>query len=123
MSHLVFCDMNKLIYLSYYSLDKRNGFMAAQTKIDYIVKALACGVPVVTNTSTANPELVNEECGKVLENFSVDKVYDAVCEVIAKGKENFNSREYAERRFDKQFSYEKYEAIYCEIAKKEKNGL
>lgn len=88
-----------------------------------VAEALACGVPVVTNTSTANPELVNEECGKVLENFSVDKVYDAVCEVIAKGKENFNSREYAERRFDKQFSYEKYEAIYCEIAKKEKNGL
>ena len=80
-----------------------------------VAEALACGVPVVTNTSTANPELVNEKCGIVLEEFSIDNIYNAICEVLIKGKAQFECRDYAEHMFDKQESYKKYLNVYKEI--------
>lgn len=80
-----------------------------------VAEALACGVPVVTNTSTANPELVNEKCGIVLEEFSIDNIYNAISEVLIKGKAQFECRDYAEHMFDKQESYKKYLNVYKEI--------
>ena len=72
-------------------------------------------MPVVTNTSTANPELVNEKCGIVLEEFSIDNIYNAISEVLIKGKAQFECRDYAEHMFDKQESYKEYLNVYKEI--------
>ncbi len=42
------------------------------------LEALACGTPVITNTFTANPELVDESCGIVVEDYTVQAYAKAV---------------------------------------------
>lgn len=77
-----------------------------------VAEALACGTPVITNTYTANPELIDDNCGIILGDFTVDNIYSAVKEIFNKGKEEYKCRERAEEKFDKELSYEKNDSIY-----------
>lgn len=81
-----------------------------------VAEALACGVPVVTNTYTANPELVSEDCGIVVENFTVDNVYDAIRCILKKGKEGYSCRERAAQLFNTDDQYGRYLKISKDIA-------
>lgn len=80
-----------------------------------VAEALACGVPVITNTYTANPELVSTDCGIVVENFNAENVYQAACEIFRRDGSSFSCREYAEKSFDKDIVYDNYLKIYKEI--------
>jgi len=64
-------------------------------------EALSCGLPVITNSFTANPELINAKCGLILENLNVETVLKAIKLVKQNGKSYYslNSRMQAEKNF------------------------
>ena len=89
------------------------------------VEALACGTPVIVLNATANPELVIEEVGRVVENGSAELVLKAVEEVLKIGKDNMSEACICHARgcYSIQVMCEKYLHVYDEILGRiEKNG-
>ena len=79
-----------------------------------VAESLACGTPVVTNTSTANPELVNERCGIVVEDFTAENVYAAVKKIFLQGKGAYTEScvKFAENNFDNKKNFGQYLELY-----------
>lgn len=80
-----------------------------------VAEALACGTPVITNTFTANPELVNKNSGLIIKND--DEIIDSIEQIRIKGKVFFsrNCREQAMLNFDMNDRIKDYLNIYEEI--------
>jgi glycosyltransferase involved in cell wall biosynthesis len=78
------------------------------------VEALACGTPVIVNNATANPELVGDRCGIVINNNSIDEIYQAVKTIKAKGKESFSKScvDFAQKKFNKRILIAEYVYLY-----------
>lgn len=51
-----------------------------------VAESLACGTPVITNRKTANPELIDEKTGIVIETFDFDSLFGAITEICEKDK-------------------------------------
>lgn len=66
-------------------------------------ESLACGTPVVVMNSTANPELINDTCGYVVKNNSVEETVIAINSVLNKGKNHYKDAcvEHANKKFNK----------------------
>lgn len=82
-------------------------------------EALSCGLPLVTTGTTANPELVGENCGYVLENRDADTILKYV-NIVKKNKKEFYSdcaRKFAEENFDREKNSEKYLQVFNELLK------
>lgn len=82
-------------------------------------EALSCGLPLVTTGTTANPELVGENCGYVLENRDADTILKYV-NIVKKNKKKFYSdcaRKFAEENFDREKNSEKYLQVFNELLK------
>jgi glycosyltransferase involved in cell wall biosynthesis len=77
-------------------------------------EALACGTPIITNNCTANPELVNEKCGIVLEYMSSNNVLNAINHIKEYGKEFYASNciNYAISSFEKNKLINEYLELY-----------
>lgn len=84
-----------------------------------VAESLACGTPVVTNGSTANPELVNKDCGIVVNDFAVENVYAAIKEVLNRGKSAYSESciKFAKDNFDNGKNYNEYLALFKEMLK------
>lgn len=54
-------------------------------------EALSCGTPVVCFDSTANPELVQENCGAVVPAGDIDAMLMELRKILACGKEKYTS--------------------------------
>ena len=82
-----------------------------------VAEALACGIPVVTNNSTANPELVDERCGIIVYDFNLEKIYKAIKEVFKNGKEYYSDKciEFAKEHCEKSENLKLYLKLYEEI--------
>ncbi|MBP3634284.1 MAG: glycosyltransferase [Oscillospiraceae bacterium] len=85
-----------------------------------VAEALACGTPVVTNRFTANPELVTEKTGVVLEEMTVQSISQAVHKVLEAGKAHYSKAcaDFAADRFDKEENLAQYGELFekmCEI--------
>ena len=84
------------------------------------VEAMACGVPTIVCPTTANPEIVNDECGYVLKERSVSGVLDALRIVQERGKAYYSSN--CIQRVHRFFTVEKmvqgYYGIYEEMSRK-----
>lgn len=80
-----------------------------------VAEALACGVPVVTNMYTANPEMVDDKSGVVVADFTADNIYKTISYVLKKRKEDFSCRQRAEQLFNKDNVYTDYLMIYKRI--------
>lgn len=65
-------------------------------------EALCCGTPAIVFDSTANPELIGENCGYVVENKNVQQVYEKILEIIERGKRSFfaDCRKFAVQNFE-----------------------
>ena len=65
-------------------------------------EALACGTPVIALNSTANPELVGENCGYVLENTDLETIINALKRIKEHGKDHFSPfcTAYAKEQFN-----------------------
>ena len=48
------------------------------------VEAMACGTPVIVLDSTANPELVDDKVGIVIDHYSIEKIVGAIYDLADK---------------------------------------
>ena len=66
-------------------------------------EALACGTPVITNNLTANPELVGENCGFIVESQNPIEILKYIKDIRSKGKAYYSEYciNYARENFNK----------------------
>lgn len=85
-----------------------------------VLESLACGTPVITNTFTANPDLIDDSIGIILDDLSIDNIYKSI-KII---KENYyfyeknKCVEYVRKRYNKDESLKKYLSLYRRIVEK-----
>jgi glycosyltransferase involved in cell wall biosynthesis len=77
-------------------------------------EAMACGTPVVVFNTTANPELVNENVGKVINKDDIEGVYDAVSFFKKADKDilRINCKRHVENNYSKLQMHSKYMSLY-----------
>ena len=77
-------------------------------------EALACGTPVVCFNSTANPELVEDGCGYIMDNGDMDNMISKIRLVLGKGKEHYsnNCRNFATQNLEKEISLKEYSNLF-----------
>lgn len=77
-------------------------------------EALACGTPVVCFDSTANPELVEDGCGYIMDNGDMDNMISKIRLVFGNGKEYYsnNCRNFATQNFEKITSLKEYSNLF-----------
>lgn len=82
-------------------------------------EALACGIPVVVLKSTANPELVGEGCGYVIEKNDLNQVYNAILKMKKKGETYYSNKcmLYAKANFNKGDRLSDYLNVYEQLIK------
>jgi glycosyltransferase involved in cell wall biosynthesis len=91
-------------------------------------EALACGTPVVCFDSTANPELVGENCGAVVPAGDLDGMLQALRQILAQGKAHYSEscREFAKENFDMKKSLDQYMQLFSwlqnQTSKKDKEA-
>lgn len=81
-------------------------------------EALACGTPVIVVNSTANPELVGENCGiKLDKNYAIKDLKDAISTIKHNGKNHYRKYciNYAKLNFSKKDRISDYMKIYENI--------
>ena len=77
-------------------------------------EALACGLPILTFNSTANSELVGNDCGYVVDDYDVRKFYEYIKKVKEHGKEYYtkNCINFAKKNFNMDLNIKKYYYLY-----------
>lgn len=80
-------------------------------------EALSCGTPVITNSFTANPELVSDSCGYIVESNSPESYLEGVKNVMSLGKKNYseNCIAQANKLFNMQKNLHDYMNLFSEI--------
>lgn len=80
-------------------------------------EALACGTPIIVNNATANPELVSERCGYVVENSDINTYYDAIDKIKCFGKAYYADAcvRFARENFEMDQNIEEYIKLYERI--------
>lgn len=79
------------------------------------IEALACGTPVITYKTGGSPEIVNDECGAVVEKGDIDSLYNEATQINS-------SRETCRKRalrYDKNERFLEYINLYQTIMKRE----
>lgn len=82
-------------------------------------EALACGTPVISVDSTANSELVANQCGELILNNDIYYVSQAIKKIKKKGKRFYSSAcvEYAQKRFNLEYNLKLYLDVYMQSVK------
>lgn len=82
-----------------------------------VAEALACGTPVITNTETANPELVDSSCGIVLPSDTSEDIINAARYIFRHEKKDYSAfcRARAQIMFDKENNISQYFSLYSEL--------
>lgn len=80
-------------------------------------EALACGTPVVCFNSTANPELVKDGCGAVIEIGNTDDILLNIRNIISEGKEKYSAKciDFAKNNFNRNTNLQEYFDLFKEI--------
>lgn len=84
-------------------------------------EALSCGTPAVCFDSTANPELIGEGCGAVIEVGDDEKLISEIRNILKAGKSAYTDycRAYAERSFNKNANLDQYMRLFAELSGEE----
>ncbi|PCE62599.1 glycosyltransferase [Sediminicola luteus] len=87
------------------------------------VEAMACGTPVVVYPSTANPELVVEQVGRVAKNLSVEALKEAIDQVMGQPKDQYSTqcRQHVIEKFDKEQRFMDYYSLYLNLLSTDQN--
>ena len=95
-------DVNELVEL-YSAADVFLQLSQEETFGKVVAEALACGTPVITNVSTANPELVASGCGLIVHRNTSDSLTNAIQQIKNNGKKRYSSncRGFAAKEFNK----------------------
>lgn len=82
-------------------------------------EALSCGTPAIVFNSTANPELIGEGCGYVVEPKNVEQVYECLQEVEKQGKEHYsqNCRAFIHENMNKEKVLQSFVEVYEKLVR------
>ncbi len=82
-------------------------------------EALSSGTPAVVFNSTANPELIGEGCGYVVEPKNVDKMFESLKKIEENGKQYYSKRcrEFIRENMDKEKVLQSFLDVYEELLK------
>lgn len=77
-------------------------------------EALSCGTPAVVFNSTANPELVKDGCGYVVEPKNVEQVLDSLKQIEINGKTSYSNacRKFIEDNMNKEKVLDDFVRVY-----------
>lgn len=91
----------------------------AETAPLVILEAFSCGTPVIGFATGCIPDMVNEDCGFVVDRGDIKGLLHAVTKVRNKGKDSYklNCRNYSLTR-NKEYSFKKTVALYDSIVGK-----
>ncbi|WP_313016297.1 glycosyltransferase [Acetoanaerobium noterae] len=106
-------DVKELV--GYYSLaDVFLNLSIEETFGKVTAEALACGTPAIVLNSTANPELVGEGCGYILDNYDVIEILKYLKEIKRKNKLFYKKEciEFAKDNFSKNERISEYIELY-----------
>lgn len=80
-------------------------------------EALSCGTPAVVFDATANPELVGEGCGYVVEPKNVEQVLESLKKIETNGKQTYTKacRTFIEENMDKEKVLGSFIELYQEL--------
>lgn len=80
-------------------------------------EALACGTPVVCFNSTTTPELIDNNCGMVVDSFDSESLLNATRTILNNGKEFYlqHCRNSAINKFSKKDRLEDYISMFENI--------
>lgn len=83
-------------------------------------EALSCGTPVITNSLTANPELVGPGCGHVTDDPSITSLLSLIDQVIKRGRASYTEqcRAFAKENFGIAARVSDYEAVFRRLVAK-----
>ena len=112
-------DTRELI--AYYSLaDVFVNLSLEETFGKTAAEALACGTPVIAYRSTANPELIGDGCGHVVEPDSVAGLDAALEKVRQNGKAHYTDKciAFASANFNKNDRLADHVTLYQELIKR-----
>ena len=78
------------------------------------VEGLACGTPSVVYNTTASPELITPQTGRVVEQGNLEGVVKAIEELCAEDREQMREccRKHALEHFERDKNYDKYLDLY-----------
>lgn len=80
------------------------------------IESMACETPAIVYDNTAQPELIDNQCGIVVPTSSLECLKDALMEIKRKGKKSYSefcfSR--AVKMFDKEERYNNSISLYTE---------
>lgn len=80
-------------------------------------EGFACGTPGIVYNSTASPELISPETGLIVEPGNIEKLKNAIDEILRKGKNYYstNCRKRAEEMYNANLQYAKYFKLYEDL--------
>lgn len=78
------------------------------------LEALACGTMVITNKYSANPELVDDTCGLILNELNMAELLEGIHKLEKEPKDKSACRNSASR-YEKKQIYDKYIDLYKEV--------
>lgn len=80
-------------------------------------EAVSCGTPLIALNNTANPEIVPEGAGEVIDSADAQTILSALDRLFAKEKSEYVDKciEHTRKNFDKQKNIEKYIEIYNKL--------
>ncbi|MRR30218.1 glycosyltransferase, partial [bacterium] len=80
-------------------------------------EALACGTPAIVYNATANPELIGENCGYVVEPGDFVGLMSCVTRIREKGKVDYSAscREFARQNFDRDNRIDDHVELYRQV--------
>jgi glycosyltransferase involved in cell wall biosynthesis len=113
-------DVDELV--KYYSMaDVLVNFSPEESFGKVTAEALACGTPAIVINSTANPELVGEGCGYIVEKDDIEKIVEHIFTIQSRGKSCYTRQciKYVKNNFSKDDRIKDYLKIYRQITKED----
>ncbi|MEG1300386.1 MAG: glycosyltransferase [Erysipelotrichaceae bacterium] len=107
----------------YYSLaNVFINFSEEETFGKVAAEAISCGTPVITNSNTANPEIIDNRCGIVLKNGNMEEVLEAIKKIESNKKLFYSNAcvKRANKLFNKSINCELYYSLYLDLIDKGK---
>ncbi|WP_203332253.1 glycosyltransferase [Planococcus beigongshangi] len=80
-------------------------------------ESLACGTPVIVLNSTANPELVGDGCGVIIEDKDIQNLVTSIENIKLNGKNMYKDKciDFAHKNFSKYDRLNDYLTLYKDI--------
>ena len=115
-------DPEELVQL-YNNADIVTSLSYAETFGMTVVEGYACGKPAIVYNNTAQPELIKDQTGAIVENGNIEQLYKCIRMFRSKTKEEMEHvsmacRKLAEVVYDNNILYKDYLKLYNEVLKR-----